>query len=161
MGVYERDSPYWWMHLESTDTRRSTKIPIGPAPARKRSREEAETVYRAAMGDLARGTFRLPTQKAARSFRQHAEWYREHVTAGHRSHARERSAIGRLIDVFADTPLMAITTAQIEQWKLGRAKVVKPSTVNRELEVLKPILGSAVPTYLDVNPAAAIRKFRL
>lgn len=162
MGVYRRDSPYWWMRLDRLNVRRSTGILVGPpGAARRRSRDEAEAIYRAAMGDVARGTFKLPTAKSARTFRQHATWYDTHVTATHRSQARERSAIRRLIAHFGDTPVTALTTAQIETWKLLRAKQVKQSTVNRELEVLKPLLRSAVPTYLDVSPAAAVKKFRL
>jgi integrase len=161
MGVYARDSRYWWMALEGTPIRRSTRVPIGVGAARKTSRDEAEAIYRAAMGDLARGRFKLPTKAPARTFRQHATWYVEHVTTTHRSIARERSAILGLSAYFADTPLSAITTAQVEGWKLTRAKQVKQSTVNRELEVLKPLLGSAVPLYMETNPARAVRKFRL
>lgn len=162
MAVYARpDSPFWWMLIEGHDQRLSTKIPIGHGAAKARSRAEAEDIYRAAMGDLARGTFKLPTAKRARSFRQHATWYRTHVTITHRSKARETSAIKHLIAAFGDTPLSDLSTAQIERWKLARANVVKQSTVNRELEVLKPLLGSAVPEYLDANPAGAVKKFRL
>lgn len=161
MGVYERDSPFWWMALEGTEIRRSTKIPIGAGAAKRESRAEAEAVYRAAMGDLARGTFKLPTKKQARTFRQHAMWYLEHVTVQHRTRARERSAILTLVAHFGDEPLTSLTTPQFEAWKLLRAKQVKQSTVNRELEVLKPLLGSAVPQYLDTNPASAVKKFRL
>jgi integrase len=162
MAVYQRDSPFWWMLLEGSGHRLSTKVPIGTtAAAKKASRLEAEDIYRAAMGDLARGTFKLPTAKQPRTFRQHATWYRDHVTTTHRSQQRERSAIVGLIRRFGDTPLSDLTTAAIEAWKLARAKVVKQSTVNRELEVLKPLLQSAAPQYLDVNPARAVAKFRL
>lgn len=162
MAVYARkDSPAWWMHLEGTSIRTSTKIPRGEKHAHKDSKGQAEEIYRAAMGDLARGTFKIPTAKAARTFRQQVDWYREHVTAQHRGAKRERSTLTNLLDHFEDLPLTAITTAAIETWKLQRAKAVKQSTVNRELEVLKPLFGSAVPLYLESNPAAAVKKFRL
>lgn len=162
MGVYARDdSKYWWMAIEGTPIRQSTKIPLGSKHARTDSRAQAEEIYRAAMGDVARGIFKLPTAKTARTFRQQADWYREHVTALHRGKARERSSIKTLLATFADTPLTQIATADVEAWKLLRAKAVKPSTVNRELEVLKPLMASAVPKYLDRNPAAPVKKFRL
>lgn len=162
MGVYKRaDSRFWWMLLEGSGTRTSTKIPLGNKHARTESRADAEEIYRAAMGDVARGVFKLPNAKPARTFRQHAEWYRDNVTSTHRTKARETSAVNMLIRAFKDVALDALTTADIEDWKLARAKVRKHSTVNRELEVLKPLLGSAVPTYLDVNPASKVGKFRL
>lgn len=164
MAVFARaDSRFWWMHLEGSNPpiRVSTKIPIGRGAARKSSKADAETIYAAAMGDLARGTFKLPTSKARRTFRQHAEWYMATVTIHHRTRARERSAIGHLIDRFGDLDLSAVTTALIEQWKSDRATVVKQSTVNRELEVLKPLLGRAVDVYLESNPATPVRRFRV
>lgn len=162
MAVYARpDSPFWWMLIEGADLRTSTKIPIGRGAAKTRSRDEAEAIYRAAMGDVARGTFKLPTAKKARTFRAHAEWYRTHVTSTHRTKAREASAIKGLIAHFRDTPLTELTTPVIDRWKLGRAHQVKQSTVNRELEVLKPLLGSAVPEYLEHNPAGPVKKFQL
>jgi integrase len=164
MGVYERaDSRCWWMWLEGTNPpiRTSTKVPLGAKHARKDSRDQAEEIYRAAMGDVARGTFKLPTAKASRTFRQQAEWYRDNVTVHHRGAARERSTLNNLIAHFGDLPLASITTASVEAWKLQRAKVVKQSTVNRELEVLKPVLSSAVPHVIDSNPAATVKKFRL
>jgi integrase len=161
MGVYARaDSRFWWMWLEGTATRTSTRIPIGSRSARTTSRADAEGIYRAAMGDLARGVFRLPTATKARTFREHAAWYRDAVTATHRSAARERSAITRLIDAFGDTLLSQLQTPEIDRWKLARATRVKQSTVNRELEVLKPLLASAVPEFLLHNPASAVRRFR-
>lgn len=163
MGVYERDSPYWWAWIEGSNPpiRFSTKIPIGNKHARTQSRADAEEIYRAAMGDVARGVFKLPNAKPSRTFRQHAEWYRDNVTSTHRGKGRESSVVNILITAFGDLALDAITGDGIEDWKLARVKVRKPSTVNRELEVLKPILASAVPKYLDENPAADVRKFRV
>lgn len=162
MAVYDRaDSRFWWMLLEGSGDRLSTKIPKGSKHARTRSRAEAEDIYHAAMGDLARGTFKLPNAKPARTFRAHAEWYREHVTDRQRGKVRARSMIGKLIDTFGDIPLADLTTAMIEAWKVARVQVVKPATVNRELEILKPLLRSAIPTYLEANPADGVKKYRL
>lgn len=162
MAVYERaDSPFWWMLLEHSGIRTSTKVPIGSKHARKDSHIDAERIYQAAMGDLARGTFKIRTAKSARTFRAHAEWYRDQVTDRQRGRIRARSMIGNLIAVFGDTDLADLTTAMIEAWKVARAHVVKPATVNRELETLKPLLRSAVPTYLEANPADSVKKYRL
>ena len=149
-----------WLEGTKPPIRMSTGIPIGTGTARKQSRADAEEVYRAAMGDLARGTFKLPKTKAARTFRAHAEWYRDHVTTHHRGHRRARSIIKALIAVFGDLPLRDLTEARIEEWKTARAKEIQKVSVNRELDVLKPLLRSAVPAYLDVNPAQDVKRFR-
>lgn len=164
MGVYRRaDSKYWWIWIDGSKPpiRFCTKIPIGSKHGRRESFAEAETIYRASMGDYACGTFRIPTAKPPRTFRAHAEWYQQTVSAQHRSRVRERSMIGSLIAYFQDIPLSALTADKIEAWKTTRATAVAPSTVNRELEVLKPLLRSAVPTYITANPADKVRKFRL
>lgn len=163
VGVYIRkDSKYWWIWCEAKPPIRfCSKIPIGSKYGRADSRRQAEAIYRKSMGDLAAGVFELPTAKPARTFREQATWYLEHVTPIHRGHVRERSMIGKLVAHFADTPLVALTETAIEHWKAWRAKAVQLSTVNRELEILKPLLRSAVPTYLKTNPADGVRKYRL
>ncbi len=163
MGVYERkDSLSWWMWLEGTKppVRKSTGIPIGPSHRRKQSRADAEDIYRATMGDLARGTFKMPKAKTSITFRQHAEWFRDNISKHHRGHRRAASIITALIRVFGDTPLAKLTTQQIDEWKTQRAMAIKPVSVNRELDVLKPLLGKAVPTYLEANPATPVKRFR-
>lgn len=161
MAVYERDSRFWWMLLEGANLRLSTGIPIGRGAARRTSRAEADEIYRAAMGDLARGVFKLPGAKSARTFRAHAAWYQEHVTDHQRGKVRARSMIRVLVAAFGDVLLADLTTAMIEAWKVARAQVVKHATVNRELELLKPLLRSAIPACFDTNPADGVKKYRL
>jgi integrase len=149
------------MLLEGANIRQSTGIPVGAGTRRKPSREEAEEIYRAAMGDLARGKFQILQAKPTRTFREHAEWYRDHVSKHHRGGRRERSIVNALIAAFEDIRLTQLDTERIEEWKTARAKAGKAlATVNRELEVLKPLLRSAVPKYLDRNPADGVARFR-
>lgn len=160
MAVYERDdSPFWWMWLEGTATRKSTGIPKGSKAARKETRQDAEKIYNAAMGDLARGKFLIFKPKPARTFREHATWYRDHVSTHHRGHRRESSIITKLIDRFGDTPLAKIDAEQIREWQTYRARTKRKSSVNRELDVLKPLLKSAIPKYLEKNPADGVSRF--
>lgn len=162
MGVYtRRDSPFWWIWLEGTTKPFSSKIPIGTGVRRRASRQQADDAYHAAMGDLARGTFKLPNAKPTIGFRAWAEWYRTHVTEHQRSGPRARSMIRALVQHFGDTLLTEIDAAAIETWKTIRAKQVKPVTVNRELEILKPMLRAAIPKYLEKNPADGVKRFRL
>lgn len=160
MGVYQRkDSRYWWMLLEGTDIRQSTKVPIGVRHQRTDSRRKAEDIYIAVMGDRARGRFEMPVDKPAITFRQHATWYGTNVASHHKGKRRAKSIITQLVKHFGDTPLQAMTEAGIEEWKTARATQVQPQSVNRELDLLKPMLARAVPEYLKASPAANVKRF--
>src|SRR4051812_44248372 len=147
------------MHLERADIRLSTGIPKGSKHARTQSRQDAEAIYRAAMGDLARGTFKIPTKKSPRTFREQAIWYCDQVAKHHRGGRREVSIIKALIEAFGDERLAAIDAHRIQEWKTTRAATHAKSSVNRELDVLKPLLRSAVPKYLERNPADGVSRF--
>ena len=61
---------------------------------------------------------------------------------------------------FAGRYLSDITTWVVEKWKRERVKQVQPSTVNRELTVLKHMLKMAVKWELaSINPAASVMPF--
>lgn len=147
------------MRLEGTGRKLSTRIPVGTGAARRDSRQQALDAYRAAMGDLARQRFQLPEDRPAITFRTWATWYREHVSDHRRGKVRERSMIAQLVRFFGDTPLSKIDAELIEQWKTQRATEVQKQTVNRELEILRPMLRRAVPKYLAASPCAGVKKF--
>jgi len=149
------------MWIEGTSRRVSTGIPIGPGAQQRDSKAQAHEVYAAVMGDRARGRFHLPIDKPIRTFREHAMWYLAHIAAHHRGGRRERSMIQSFIRYFGDTKLTSLDREQIEGWKTTQAETKKAATVNRELDVLKPLIRSAIPKYLDVNPADAVKRLRV
>lgn len=162
MAVYEReDSRFWWIQLEGSGKRFSSRIPIGEDGSRRDSRAQAEDIYRAAMGDAARGRFVLPKDRPARTFREHAAWYRDTIDAQHKGHKRGKSMIAALVRYFADRQLHTIEPGDIEAWKIERAKEVARPTVNRELDILKPLLRSATPKYIETSPAEKVYRFRV
>jgi integrase len=112
------------------------------------------------MGDLARGTFKLPTARPRIRFRDHAIWYRDTISVQHRGVTREISMVNSLIKAFEEFWLDQMEPSTIEDWKTLRATEVGKSTVNRELEILKPLLDKAIPKYLDENPARGTKRFR-
>lgn len=63
---------------------------------------------------------------------------------------------------FGDRPLRSITPEQIEAYKAHRARHVKLSTVNRELDLLKGLLNQAGQWgYLRTSPATHVRRFKI
>lgn len=165
MAVYDRpDSKFFWMALERegrAPLRRSTRVLKDAAtPGERRDRKRlAEQIYAASMGDIARGTFKLPTARPHITFTAHAEWYRDTISKHHRGGRREVSIVNALIRAFGEFHLDQIEESTIEDWKALRVTEVVKTSVNRELDVLKPLLEKAVPKYLEASPAANVRRF--
>jgi integrase len=167
VGVVRRpDSPFWWLILErpgQKPIRMSTKIPIvGPTEAHtKENRHLANIAYSVQMRDLARLRFQLPVEKAHISFKAYRAWYAEQISIHKRAHAVERSILKTLGRTFDSLDLADITLHHGREWRTARARIMRPATVNRELALLKHVLSSAVPKYLDANPLDALTGLRV
>ena len=174
MGIYIRkDSPFFWMLLERPGQKpicQSTKIPVHAhsAAIRKQNRQDAEDVYAAAMGDLARTRHDLPTHDATTiTFTDYADWYDTHTIATHRGAVREREILKHLTAFFRQRDLASIDRARASEYQTWRAaqkvhgKPISPSTINREVALLKTMLTVAVPTYLKASPLAGMKLLRV
>lgn len=176
MGVYKRsDSPFFWILLDGfTDAkgnplRERTRIRSdAPSPQlRKANRTLADHHYFARMAQLAGGN--IPGRKPQRTFAEQADWFREHELPKRKGKERELEILPKLLAVFGSYQLSAITRATVkEKWITPRltkpttvaakfrtaARTVQagPRTVNREVALLKTIMQSAVPTYLEASP---------
>lgn len=162
MGVYTRDdSPYFYLYLEPTKQKIPTKIRHdGLTPEhRKDARKQAEKLYFDKLGKANDAHYGLGPKPAVR-FVAFRRWYEQHRTATKRSHVRERSMLRQMADTFDDLCLSDITKDVVVKWMADRAKHVSPSTVNRELDVLKDVMGAAVPKYLAVNPIRGLKRLR-
>lgn len=149
----------WWMLLERDGQpaiRTSTGVPVdgGTLFQTKQNKILAEEVYAKRKADLVRARERLPAgPKPSQTFRAYAAWYLAHVSPTKRNLAREKSMINSsLVPGFGRLELDALTKQDAQEWMTGRLKDVKANTVRRELELLKSILSSAIPTYLDEHP---------
>jgi integrase len=158
MGIYVRkDSPFWWMHIERPGQRalqQSTLIPVdgGTVLQTKDNRKLAQAIYAARMGDLARARHDLPQDKPVITFAKYREWYAREVTAPKKGHVRERSMLRQLGRFFDDRDLASLTKEDGLEWRRKRGAAVSPGTVNREMQIMKRLLSTAVPTYLLANP---------
>lgn len=151
MGVYvRRDSPYYWLLLErkhQKPLRQPTKIWVrtDTPEQTKENRRTAESAYHAAMLDLAKGTLALPQSTAiGKRFTEFAQWYQTHELPKHRGAEREAEILPRLIAFFGAYTLRAITKARVSEYETHRlGQRVTPSTVNREVDLLKTIMRLA------------------
>ncbi|MEO8681988.1 MAG: site-specific integrase [Vicinamibacterales bacterium] len=166
MGVYHRpDSPFWWLLLErpgQKPIREKTKIPVdgGSPPLSKELKRQAQEAYGKRMSDLASGDYRLARARDSRTFETHRTWYATHVTAHHRGASRELSVLKYLGAYFDRYELRAIDHELAREWRTWRAKAVSSSTIRREEQVLKAILNTAVPKYLEHNPLNGFKSLR-
>lgn len=167
MAIYQRDgSPFWWVALERPGQRairQSTKVRVvGATPTQtKANKQMAEAVYHARMGDLARARNGLAVEKPRISFKQYRAWYLEHISAHKRNQIREASMLRQLGLTFDRSDLTAIDVDAARAWRTARSKQVAPATVNREIDLLKHVLASAVPKYLETNPVSGLGRLRV
>lgn len=158
MGIYaRRDSKYWWMLLETSGQKLSTKVLVAAPDAytRKHQRQQAEAIYRARMTDLARTRAGLPAiGVSALAFDAFADWYDTHVIAKHRGKEREREILPLLRAHCGGMPISAITPGTATEYETARLEAgVRPRTVNREIALLKSMLTVAVAEgHLEASP---------
>jgi integrase len=140
--------------------RESTGIPkdAPTASARRANEQLAGECYNARMTELARNRYLLPTPKVARTFRAHLAWYGEYVSVTKGSVMKELSMLRQVLkfDGWSSKQLQDITRQDGIEWRAWRATLVEESTVNRELQLLKHVFSTAVPTYIAVSPLAGL-----
>jgi integrase len=167
MGVYERpDSPFLWLLLErhgQKPIREATEIPKdgGSTEGTKEMRRQAQAIYATKMAALARGRYKLPGQHERRTFREHRDWYAAHVSAQKRGTTRELSMLKQLGKFFDGRDLVDIDTELAREWRTARLKEVSASTVRREEALLKHLLTTAVPKYIEANPLQGFKRIRV
>jgi len=183
MGVYKRpDSPFYWLRLEGyTDTRgRPRREPTrvrhdAPTPTQRReNRQLAEARFHDRMHALAKGEIEGP--RAAITFGAFLEWWEQHRLPQRKGQERDRYILTRLRADFGAERLAAIDHARVEEWitarlatptvlvqgqaKRRRIIPATPSTVNREVDLLKSIVQAAVPRYLPRSPLYGMKRLR-
>lgn len=167
MGVYVRpDSTFYWLWLETApkgQQRKKTKILIGTSPAdQKASRALADQLYHLEMAALAKTHHGIgpPPAKPVIAFDDYCAWYETHVSVHKRGRVRESEILDSLAAYFGDLEIRALTKADVQVWITEKRQSLKASSVNRELDLLKHVLASAVPQYLDASPLVGMRRLR-
>lgn len=165
MGVYQRkDSPFWWLLIEGTSIKESTGIPVdgGSTAQSTELRRQAQAIYAVRKLNAVKSGQGFTVATPVIGFKDFAAWYVTHYAAHHRGATRETSIVRQLSRYFDRFDSLAlITDAAAKEWMTWRKAQVQPSTVNRELDVLKQVMKAAVPKYLPTNPMTGLRRFRL
>lgn len=143
MGLYRRpDSPFWWLCLErpgQRPIRESTRIPVdGGTPGQTRqNRELAEQVYAARMGDLARGRYRLPTDRPS-------------AQGGATFHCLRHTGASRMLNRGVDIR----TVAELGNWRAWRV-------LRRYLQPVGDAERGAVELWVHVSFTCSSRRLRV
>lgn len=105
----------------------------------------------------------LPLEQApVPTFAAYAEDWLARKETTHRAFATTKANVrSSLIPAFGDTPLNAITVADINRWIGKQSARVKPATVKRHLAVFNAIMNDAVRSEkIERNPAVKADKIR-
>jgi integrase len=182
LGVYTRpDSPFFWLWLEGHTNDRGKPLrertdlrnDAPSAEQRKKNRALAEDRYHKRMAELAAGAMQ-PDKKPAITFEGFAAWFDTNVLPKRRGREREAEMLRRLVAFFGPLPLSAIDRATVEEYtakRLTTPTVIKAkrrtakrtvqagaSTINREVDLLKAVLQSAAPKYLEASPLYGMKR---
>jgi integrase len=134
MGVFKKQGVYWIDYYVQGQRKRER---IGP------DKRLADTVLRKRKVEIAEGMF-LDKRKVPRcSFNELANLYLEWAKANHRGYASTRSHVEHLKGEFGALQLGEVTPLIIDSYVAQRAAMRKPATVNREIEILRPIFRKA------------------
>lgn len=177
MGVFTRaDSPVFWLYLEpqfpgdrGVKERTAIRHDAPDALLRKTNRALAERLYHERMSQRAAGELDRD-RKPPMTFAAFAAWFETHRLPHRRGKEREAGVIPRLVAVFGDRQLAELTPSVVSQYWItprlatptvvnGRTFKAGPSTVNREVDVLKAILNAAVD-YLERNPLFGMKRLK-
>lgn len=163
MGVFKRpDSQYWWLWLGQApkgQQKQSTGILIGETVSeRKDSKALAQHLYHKRMLEIAAKVHRLVPAQIPSRFDNYAKTYETDVIVHHKGAERERAILATLVAFFGHDLLTDIDQERVRRYMTLRRHRAAAITVNREVDVLKSLLRSAVPKYLERSPLVGMKR---
>ena len=144
---------YWFrFRLHGEECRQSTKT------KNKTQAQRIASVRQAAILEGREGIRRDRGMKLSAHIRD----YTAHTAKKNRSSYKDSGVLARLLESVGDRRLGDISAFQIEKWKSARAKVVQPSTVNRELNIIRGCFSRAVDwKRLATSPTRTVKAYRV
>jgi len=147
MGVYKRGN-IWYIDYYEPMGKRVRKA-VGP------SRKLAETVLAKYRVQIAEDKFLDKNRRKRISFGEAAEIFLDRSLS-----SRDFTTFKHLVPWFSGKCLTEITPLDIENYKITRARKVRETTVNRELNSLKSFYNKMINWELaDINPTNKVRCF--
>lgn len=155
MSVFERGGVYWYdFWFQGQRYRGPTKL------TNKTAAQNVEAIRRA---ELAQGRAGIIRKQPCPKFEDFVNndllpWSEKQHAAHPRTHLRYKVSCNRLVKSFGKLPLEAISTGDIERFKLERSEEVTPAGTNRDLAALRSMLNYAVRKGLiQRNPVHGVK----
>ena len=93
---------------------------------------------------------------------RHVQEYTEWTQVRNRTGGKDPAVLARFVATVGDKRLDQVATFDVERWKTIRAKQVRKSTVNRELNIVRGCFSRAVEwKRLVKSPMATVKPFRV
>jgi len=113
-------------------------------------------------GEIAEGKFNIAQTKPPMPFKKLCNRYLDYAKNNKRSWKRDRQSIGHFLKHFKNKTLQQLNPWIIEKYKSDRKKEVKPSTVNRDLAILRNMLNKAVDwNMIESSPFKGVKLFKV
>ena len=143
-SMFQDEKDRWWLDYYTPAGKRRRKL-CG-------SFENAKSELAKINSDQDRGIFIDP--RAVPTFDRYSQKYLDDVSVHKESYEREKRLMKHLTDFFGADRLSKIKRSQVIEYRKVRAIRVKPSTVNREIALLRHIFNVAIGNDLvAMNPA--------
>lgn len=134
----------WWIDYRTPEGQRRRKL-CG-------THDSAKTEL--AKIDLAKKSETFIDPNASPTFKDFAETYLETVSTHKESHDREIRLMKNLVYFFTGSKLSKVKRSRVLEYRKNRLKSVSPSTVNREIALLRHMFNVAIDQGLvGLNPA--------
>lgn len=143
-SIFQDEKDRWWIDYYAPEGQRRRKL-CG-------SFEDAKTALAEINLAKKRGTYLDPNE--APSFNEYSQKYLDTVSVHKESYEREKRLMKHLAGFFGAARLSKIKRSQVIEYRKARVNHVKPSTVNREIGLLRHLFNVAIGSDLiAMNPA--------
>lgn len=155
MGTVFKRGGRWGINYRDPDGQQIRKVVAAYKPAAERILRKIET-------SIDEGRYLDIKENPKISFKDFVHDYLEaYVKVKNRSVRDQKYQADKICKVFGNRYLHQITSVDVRRYMADRLKSVKPSTVNRDLSMLKCMLNRAIEWgYLDSNPLKFISKLK-
>ena len=158
--MYRDEKGFWWIDYYNPSGQRRRK-------KAGKTKADADRLLHSIRGAINSGDYVDPSRSP--SFRAFVDTFMERHGNHKISYLENRHTIKRLKDFFGETKLTRINASHIEQYRLLRRgeksandnkSPLSPSTINREVEIIRSMLSKAVRwNFLGKNPACQVEDY--
>ncbi|MGB7292419.1 MAG: site-specific integrase [Thermodesulfobacteriota bacterium] len=158
MGSIFKHGNSWW--IAYYNNKRQIKERIGHVGIFTRG--QAEQALKARMGEVVQGRYKLQRTEKNIPLKNLIDKYLNWITENQKGYKREAHVTRKFFEFVGNTNISQITSWQIEKYKsLRKQEGVKPSTINRELNVLRSMFNRAIGWgESSNNPISDVKKVK-